>query len=163
MQQRRTSVWGLITSAGQVGYKRQLALLKVNLLGITAAEPRGHARARPGCLADEERRRLRKYRRGNLRDSGRGADVCGRGGSRLVLVLVVATGVSRRLCRKPCEAVVRGVMHIHRLSPAAAEPPADTPDVPGVLSSLCCTKPFPAGAGGYFLFRLGWRGENPPS
>ncbi|XP_075379693.1 uncharacterized protein LOC142420080 [Mycteria americana] len=91
-----------------------------------------------------------KYYGSDLQDSERGAYVCGQGGS--WLMLVVATHVSCGLCFKLCKAVVQGVMHINQLSPAVAKPPADIPDVPVILSSLCCTKPFPARAGDVSCF-----------
>lgn len=91
-----------------------------------------------------------EYYGSDLQDSERGAYVCGQGGSRLMLV--VATYVSRGLCFKLCKAIVQGVMHINQLSPAVAKPPADIPDVPVILSSLCCTKRFPARAGDISCF-----------
>lgn len=96
----------------------------------------------------------------NPQDSERGAYVCGRGGSRLMLV--VATDAPCGLCSKLCRVVVQGGMHINQLSPAAAKPPADIADVPVRLSSLCCTKRFPAGAGDISCFGCGG-GENPSS
>lgn len=91
-----------------------------------------------------------KHYGSDLQDSERGDYVCGQGGSGLVLV--VATYVSCGLCFKLCKAVVQGVMYINQLSPAVAKPPADIPDAPVILSSLCCTKRFPARAGDISCF-----------